>query len=707
MRPNTSKNGLVACIIGAIMLLCAGISCMIFALIGITGYLSISPFVRSSATSIPGSSATSTPFVSRPTPQDTSATEKPPSGSSPLQDGDPTLVYQDNITQGVSLTSTLQTLENTFIPTNNPLELAHRLLGLENSVPAITSPGTYYPVGARKSFWVGTDNETNVQIHATLQYVTPHAYFWIEDGIRYQDRHLRALANAFEDQIYPTDRAFFGSEWTPGIDGDPHIYILYVRGIGEDNAGVFSSADEYPVQVNRYSNGHEMFLVNADNSPLDDTYTFGILAHEFQHMIQWHQDRNEASWVSEGFSELAVLLNHYYYGGFDALYTSEPDLQLNDWPNDSQEDTTAHYGAGFLFMAYFLDRFGDQALKLLAANPDNDLMGVDSTLRQVDATDPLTGEPVTADDFFLDWAVTNYLMDPRVGDHRYTYTRYQSAPPAEATEIVYSCPLEAITRQVHQYGVDYVRFNCPGSYVIHFEGSILTPLLPQDPHSGHYYFWSNKTDESDTMLTRTFDLTSNPGPMTLSYWTWFDIEKGWDYVYLEASTDGEHWQVLKTPSGTSSNPHGNSYGWGYTGISGGGASPTWIHETVDLTPFTGQMLTLRFEYVTDANVIGDGFLLDDISIPEINYHTDFDSDDGGWAAGGFARVENILPQTYKLALISNGDVTSVQNISLSADISVDIPFTIGNGTDDVVLVVSGTTRFTRQLAPYRFSVSRP
>jgi hypothetical protein len=329
-------------------------------------------------------------------------------------------------------------------------------------------------------------------------------------------------------------------------------------------------------------------------------------------------------------------------------------------------------------------------------------------LQQIHAIDPLTGKPITADSFFLDWVVTNYLMDRHVGDGRYTYTSYSGTPRAEATEDVDTCPIGNLTRDVHQYGVDYIRFNCPGSYTLHFEGSIQARLLPQDPHSGSFAFWSNmNNDESDTTLTRTFDLTTSTGPVSLSYWTWYDIEDGWDYVYLEASTDGINWQILTTPSGTTNNPQGSNYGWGYTGASGGGSFPIWIHETVDLSQFAGQNLTLRFEYITDSIVTGEGFLLDDLAIPEIGYTTDFESDAAGWQAAGWARIQNVLPQNYGLVLISVGDTTSVQDITLNPDISADIPFTIGDGVDNVVLVVSGTTRYTRQPAPYRFSVSQP
>jgi immune inhibitor A len=703
------KNGLIAFIIALIVVLCACVFCLMVSLLGLAGYLSVAPTINLNLPFLPLDlgSPTSTPKVIRPTPQIGRSTS--------AATYDPTQVFSITSTPDISgtlapvvvVTSTIQTLENTYIPINDPIDLAHRLLGLDNLSPTVDPPANYFTVGAKQSFWVGNNENTNTKVTATLQVVTDHAYFWVQDGIRYNDRELKALANAFEDQIYPTDHAFFGSEWTPGIDGDPHIYILYTRGLGDENAGYFSSSDEYPVEINPYSNAHEIFLVNADNSPLDDSYTYGILAHELQHMIHWYQDRNESTWISEGFSELAVLLNDYYSGGFDALYTSQPDLQLNNWPDDSVEDTTPHYGASFLFVTYFLDRFGENATKALVSNQDNDLNSVDSTLKDIQAFDPVSGKPITADSFFLDWAVTNYLMDRSVADGRYTYTSYQGTPPAEATESVNSCPTDNITRDVHQYGVDYIRFNCPGSYTIHFEGSIQTPLIPQDPHSGLYAFWSNKSDESDTMLTQTFDFTKVSGPLTFSYWTWYDIENGWDYLYLEASTDGENWQILNTPSGTSSNPQGNSYGWGYTGASGGGSSPVWIKENVDLSQFAGQTLILRFEYVTDSNVTGEGFLLDDLSIPAIGYSTDFETGDAGWEPIGWARIQNVLPQTYALALINEGKTTTVQTFTLNPNITADIPFTVDKNTDDVILVVSGITRFTRQLAPYRYSVSEP
>jgi hypothetical protein len=200
-------------------------------------------------------------------------------------------------------------------------------------------------------------------------------------------------------------------------------------------------------------------------------------------------------------------------------------------------------------------------------------------------------------------------------------------------------------------------------------------------------------------LTQSFDFTDHSGPLTLSYWTWYDVEKDFDYVYVEASTDGENWQILSTPSGTPEDPTGANYGWGYTGTSDGSQ---WIQEELDISQFAGEEVTLRFEYITDGAVNGDGFLLDDVAIPEIGYFSDFENDDGGWLSEGWARITNVLPQTFRVALIKHGAQTTVEHISLSADNSASIPLDIGDDVRRATLVVTGTTPFTRQKAAYRY-----
>jgi len=592
---------------------------------------------------------------------------------------------------------TLDVLNNTLVPENDPYELGCRLKGKCNV--STTVPGKSYKLGDKESFWI-TNNDTaeNKQITATLLYITPHSYFWAQEGAQVDTGDMKRLMDTFENEIYPTDREFFGEEFNPGVDGDPHIFVIYASGLGSSVAGYFNSSDSYNPEIKDFSNAHETYMLSTTQD-LGDEYTYGVLAHEFVHMIQFASDRNDVSWIGEGFAEVGSFLNGYYTGGHDWSYTIDPDLQLTTWESISSGGrSSAHYGQSFLYLAYFLDRFGEDATKALTSNPENDISSVDDTLAQLGITDPLTGKTVTADDVFMDWAAALYLKDKSVSDGRYYYNNYPDVPQTRETETISTCPQSTLDRSVNQYGIDYIKVTCTGDYTLKFSGSTVIGLLPTDAHSGQNAFWSNKGDESDMTLTREFDLTGISGSANLSYWTWYDIEEDWDYVYVEASTDGEHWDILKTPSGTDYNPSGNSYGWGYTGETG-----DWIEETVDISQYAGQKVSIRFEYITDAAVNGQGLLLDDISIDAINYQSDFEAGDDGWEAKGFALVDNVLPQTYRLSLIVEGDTTTVTNIEINPDQTAEIPLSLKAG-EEATLIVTGNTRFTIIPAAYQIEV---
>ncbi len=593
-------------------------------------------------------------------------------------------------------TETLETLGNTLVPENDPYDLACRLQSVCDV--ATTVPSKEYKLGDQETFWVtNVDTVENFEATAILRYVSEHVYFWIENGVSYDEDDLKRLGDTFENQMYPTNREFFGSEPNPGIDGDPHIFIMYVRGTGASNAGYYSTPDEYNPLVKEYSNAHEMFFFNADNMDLGAEDTYGTLAHEFQHMIHFSTDNNETSWINEGFSMVAELLNDYPIF-FDYYYVSDPDVSLPDWGADPGSNGP-HYGQSFLYLAYFLDRFGEDATKELVKNPANSLSSVDQTLATLNITDPETGNIITADDVFMDWAATMWLQDDSVGDGRYHYNNYPDAPQITVSDVISTCP-GAASGSVNQYGIDYYTINCTGDYTLKFNGSTVAGLLPVDANSGKYAFWSNKGDESDMRLTREFDFTNVSAPITLSFLMWYDLETDYDYVFVEASTDGKAWEIITTPSGTDEDPSGNSYGWGYNGQTG-----DWKQEDVDLSRFAGQKVQIRFEYITDAAVNGEGFLLDDVRVDAAGYAyaSDFEADDGGWVAEGFARVENVLPQTYRLSIIIKGDTTTVTQIAVNADQTAEFPLSLKPG-EEAILIVTGTTRYTRIPAAYQIEI---
>lgn len=627
------------------------------------------------------STPTATPELLRPT-EDTSL---PPQSGLPYQ--------------------TRAALEDTLVPEADLVDLASRLLGIHDvpdTAPDFNAP---YQVGAHKQFWV-TNSDTNVsfQVDTTLQYVTDHLYVWIGDDIEFDEDDLAGFATTFENKIYPTNREFFGSEWSPGIDDDPHVYMVYVGGIGGGVAGYFGGNETHPL-ASKYSNAHEMFVINANNTYFGTTEMESVVAHEFQHMIHWNHDANENLMINEGFSVLSQYLNGYDSSGFDFSYIFNPDYQLNIWPNS--EDTYSSYGSAFLYMTYFLDRFGEEASQQLVAHPENGLKSVDDVLQELDITDPLNGQPYDADALTLDWALANYLGDGSIGDGRYTYHNYPDAPQAYPTEQFSECPQGSQLRSVNQYGVDYIQITCPGEHVINFSGSTQARLLPDSAraYSGDFAYWTNKGDNSDMTLTREFDFSDISGPLTFTFWTWYDIETNYDYAYLLSSTNGKDWEIIQAPSTTSEDPTGNNYGWGYNDLSGDG--PVWIQERVDISHLAGKKVQLRFEYITDTAVNGEGMLVDDIAIPETGYFEDFEGESSDWQADGFVRVSNVLPQTFKLALITFGNKTAVEYLMLTDDNTVEIDLKISDDVDEAVLVVLGTTRYTRQPAAYQLDFSSP
>ncbi|MEJ2150862.1 MAG: immune inhibitor A [Chloroflexota bacterium] len=586
-------------------------------------------------------------------------------------------------------------------------DLAVRFLGVDLDSVEPPEPISY-EVGDVASFWVeDSDTEEVSQVEAELVYITPHLYVWVEQGVRVDRAALRAAADQFDQDIYPTDRSFFGSEALPGIDGDPRLHILNARSLGSSVAGYFFSPSEYPASIVPYSNEKEMFFISLAATQPGDGFYDNVLAHEFQHMIHWNVDRNEDSWLNEGLSELASFLNGFGPSSFTFYYLDDPDLQLNTWPEGGSGG--AHYGAGFLYTAYFLDRFGQDALRALVANPHDGLASVDSTLDALDAG-------IDADGLFLDWAIANILNDPGVDQGQYAYGNIPGLATPRPAEEFFQMPVAAQQAQVYQYGVDYYLLYGPAAVTVRFEGAPEVRILPTDTHDtdgnpatdDSYVWWSNRGDESDMTLTHRFDLTGLD-KASLVYDVWYWIEDLWDYGYVEVSTDeGQTWTILETPHTTSEDPHGNAYGPGYTGLSAdrpGANAEGWLHEKIDLSPYAGGPILVRFETISDDAVNQPGMAIDNVCVPALDFCDDAEAGAGEWESQGFVRHNNVLPQNFGVQVILPNGVGNFEVLPfpLDAHNQGEFSFTIDQG-EPAVLVVSGLTRYTTQPAEYSFEV---
>lgn len=575
--------------------------------------------------------------------------------------------------------------------------------------PYIRASSPDYAVGRVDSFFVAQASSGYFTMKATLVYETAHAYWYVQNNLPGDRTRLLALlkvsANDFETHVYKTNRTAFGQEWTPGIDRDPHITILNadLPGVG----GYYSAEDLYPHSVNAFSNQRKMLYVSVTSYPLGTPDYDSTVAHEFQHMIHWYQHERDDTWINEGSSVLAQVLNGYTADGLDASFALAPSTQLDDFCYSSTDCTdsssTAHYGAGFLWMLYVYQHYGgDRALRAVLA--DKTLSGItlfDDVLARLGSKD-------SARDAFGKWVVANYVDDPTIDNGVYGYA---SAYPgccihAKLTDSTATFPYTR-TQRVHQYAADYLELKPTAGQPLRlqFKGDTTVPIISNTPISaGGTEWWSNRGDELNSTLTRQFNLTK-VHHATLRYDAWYNVERDFDYVYVEASTDGgSTWTTLRSQNTTNTNPNGANYGNGYTGYSTDGAANQngWLHQSVDLSPYAGTHVLVCFEEITDDAFNLSGFALDNVRVPEIGFADAAGTT--GWQTRGWVRVFNVLPTNWLVQAIeyTTGGVKVVPLTTTAGLGTLTIPTT---GVQRVVLVVSSTAPQTTVSSRYTVTVN--
>jgi hypothetical protein len=92
-----------------------------------------------------------------------------------------------------------------------------------------------------------------------------------------------------------------------------------------------------------------------------------------------------------------------------------------------------------------------------------------------------------------------------------------------------------------------------------------------------------------------------------------------------------------------------------------------------------------------------------VRIPELEYQGDFEEGEDGWVAEGFVLVDNLLPQTFIVQVIHENGITEILPLELDGANSGSLTLDLGNN-GRAVLVVSGSTPFTTEIASYEFTV---
>jgi hypothetical protein len=197
-----------------------------------------------------------------------------------------------------------------------------------------------------------------------------------------------------------------------------------------------------------------------------------------------------------------------------------------------------------------------------------------------------------------------------------------------------------------------------------------------EPIDGSKYTYSNRADLAYKRLTRT--ITVPGGGATLDFQTSYDIENGWDFMFVEARTPGgDDWTTLPDVNGHTSDDTGDSCPEGWieeihpflahyqthnpdgtcspTGSSGDwnattGRSDGWENWEIDLGAYAGQQVEISITVASDWGTQGAGAFLDDIEVSTGEGTTSFEDDADpmdGWQLGGAPEGSDTNPNDWE------------------------------------------------------------
>ncbi|MGW4892413.1 immune inhibitor A domain-containing protein [Kitasatospora sp. NPDC004240] len=212
---------------------------------------------------------------------------------------------------------------------------------------------------------------------------------------------------------------------------------------------------------------------------------------------------------------------------------------------------------------------------------------------------------------------------------------------------------QAATRSTHALGVSSYNTDQAQAVLVHLPDGTTTTTLT-DPREGGRHWWSNQGDNLDNSLARDVDLRAVTGPAALDAAVWYDIEQDYDFLSVEASTDGgKAWTSLGgTVDGT---PIGNTTA-NTPGLSGTSGAYRQLH--IPLDGYAGKQVRLRFHVTSDSNTHGRGVLVDAVRISAGDTTLFADGAENGlngWTATGFSVVtgRDAVKQHPRAYLVEN------------------------------------------------------
>lgn len=168
-----------------------------------------------------------------------------------------------------------------------------------------------------------------------------------------------------------------------------------------------------------------------------------VLSHEYQHLVHYRYDKNEASWINEGLSELSSAVCGFLLRN-PAHYLEDPDNPLLHWAGD-----LADYAQVALFTLYYSEQLGRSVLKKIVAETRRGKAGLDQVMTEINAG-------YDFDRLFKNFTIANYVNDLYLGSE-YGYHYFEILNPTP--EYSFLDPnQESRADTVAGYAVDYIEY---------------------------------------------------------------------------------------------------------------------------------------------------------------------------------------------------------------------------------------------------------
>lgn len=355
----------------------------------------------------------------------------------------------------------------------------------------------------------------------------------------------------------------------------------------------------------------------------------GAIAHEYQHNIHQDWQPEGAIFMNEGCSMYAIHICNY---GIDPVkyfnsYFATPDNSLTVWGDQGEINIIADYGVTALWTIYLSDHYGGG--DLIRTYVQSGIPGIEGINN---ALNTLGHKKVMFDDVYRDWKLANLIRSdfPSLKKYNYksidlndpeiipVYVHEEDGLPAELRHgtdygnTITILGYDTGKTKIGPYGSDYIVFNNPeGPAPVMFDGDDEAIFGWKQTEEGDWYSGGeNLWDKS--IVGEAFVDAGDPTLLLTTHW---DIESYWDFGFVQVSMDeGTTWTSIENAYTTYDHDPGAhpDIVANLPGLTG--TNDEWITMSFDLAAYSGQTVLIRFRYMTDWEVLYEGWYISGASV---------------------------------------------------------------------------------------------